>query len=175
MINVPISKKHGEITPADLLNNSYYVHATKAIKALKKVNLESYCPDYVSTAINALERFYKGFLYAADRYYKDYMLPCPKFLIRDHNILSLVEEIRVNFPEAIPSYTLKEWDETKTFLRKLRSEYSASRYETYPSYEEFSSLLEYVTDQSLILKDYLNKYNGFPVPSKEDNELPLDF
>lgn len=143
-----------------LLNNSYFYHAQEAFKALQRVTASTYCSDYFSMAVNTLERFYKGFLYYQAENTEWYDLPSPKFLTADHDILGMVTEIRKHFPEAFPVNSKEEWEETKKFLRDLRAEYTASRYTSYPTYDEFDAIRKYTQRQMSKLTSCVQSYQS---------------
>ena len=137
--------------------NSYFNHAVEALNALNKITKESYCSDYMSNVINSLERLYKGFLKAATKVCEWYRLPSESFLTDDHDVLGVMLEIKENFPDVFPKTDRETWRDTKAFLRDLRHEYTSARYETYPTFEEFSKVLGYVNAQKEILLSYIQK------------------
>ena len=138
------------------LNNNYLIHAKNALEVLNKVTKDTYCYDHMSMVINTLERYYKGFLKASTDICDWYNLPDEEFLAVGHNLLKLVVEIKHSFSNVLPRTNWEEWQKTKDFLRDLRLEYTNSRYNTCPSYEEFKTVLEYKNDQKSRLMEYLN-------------------
>ena len=171
-MNIPISVIQTVENSAAPIDNSYFNHAEKAIQALDMVTPNSYCYDYMSNAINALERLYKGFLKAATKVCDWYRLPSETFLTDDHDILGMVLEIKDNFPDVFPRVEREVWRETKRFLRDLRAEYSHARYDTYPTYEEFRSVLEYIKSQQKLLTDYIKRGT---LEETNDRDMGLDY
>lgn len=156
---------------ANPLDNNYFNHAIPAINSLKNINSKNYCYDYFSMTINTLERLYKGFLDAANTHAEWYTLPSPHFLKDDHDLLKLVLEIKNNFSEVFPQTSKEEWRDIKNFLRDLRSEYTNSRYTTYPDYTDFKKLYNYVENQYNLLKDAIEIEHVFDsdcIELKED-------
>lgn len=157
---------------SDLMDNRYFSHAIMALKSLDAVKEDIYCPDFVSMAANTLERIYKGFLDTASTHCDDYQLPSLNFLDVDHDIYGMMAEIKTNFPDLFPYQSREEWRQTKNFLRDLRSEYSAARYSSYPTYEEFNIIRQYVKNQFTLIEEYLKEGK---LLKNTEKEIPLDF
>lgn len=171
-MNIPSSIIKTVTDNAGPMDNNYFNHAVSALTALNKVTEDVYCYDYMSNVINALERLYKGFLKTATKTCDWYRLPSENFLNDDHDILGMVLEIKDNFPDVFPRVEREVWRETKNFLRDLRKEYTLSRYESYPTFEEFKAVREYVNGQYKLLESYINNRS---LEKTNDKELELDY
>ncbi len=156
----------------DIMDNNYFNHAVSALNSMNKLTEDNYSYDDMSKAANTLERVYKGFLYAAELKCDWYSLPYKNFLKEDHDILGMLEEIKKNFKEVFPREDRESWRATKNFLRDLRREYTSSRYDSYPTYDEFKVVLRYVNTQYEYIKDYIEK-----TKFKDDEEpgLRIDY
>lgn len=157
---------------AGFMDNPYFYHAINAREALNRITEKTYCYDYVAMAANTLERLYKGFLQTASEKCDWYSLPSPRFLTADHDILGMVLEIKQNFPYVFPKQDRQTWREIKAFLRDLRSEYTSARYTTYPTYQEFVSIRNYLNSQYKIITSYLEKGD---LLKQDENEFSLDY
>ena len=170
-MNIPSSIVKTVNQNASPMDNIYFNHAVSSLKALSKVTAETYCYDYMSNIINTLERLYKGFLATAIKECDWYVLPSENFLCADHDILGVVLEIKENFPDVFPRVEREVWRETKQFLKDLRREYTNARYETYPTFEEFKMVRDYVVGQYELLADYINN----KLELTNDKELEIDY
>lgn len=99
-------------------------------------------------------------------------MPSLNFLDVDHDIYGMMAEIKTNFPDLFPYQSREEWRQTKNFLRDLRSEYSAARYSSYPTYEEFNIIRQYVKNQFTLIEEYLKEGK---LLKNTEKEIPLDF
>ena len=171
-MNIPSSITNLVKQKAGPMENTYFYHAKSSYDALCKVNEDSYCYDHVSMAANTLERLYKGFLATAAEKCDWYSLPSPNFLSADHDILGMVLEIKQNFPDVFPRQDRQTWRETKVFLRDLRSEYTAARYTSYPTYQEFVSIRSHIKSQFELITDYLKEND---LSKQEENEFSIDY
>ena len=172
-MNIPQSILQTVSDNANPLDNHYFSHAESSINALNKVTGDLYCYDYMSNMINALERVYKGFLLAATKECDWYQLPTSDYIGKDHDILKLLQEIKSNFPSVFPREDRDAWRNTKSFLNDLRREYSLARYDSYPTYDEFSKVRDYVNNQYDIVKDYIEQ--GRFVEDNKDSEYEIDY
>lgn len=172
MLEIPQSILSAVKKESDVMDNRYLTHAIMALKSLDFVNEDNYCPDYISVAANTLERIYKGFLEAATIHCEDYQLPQPNFLTCDHDIYGMMMEIKRTFSDVFPYQSREDWQNTKKFLRSLRSEYTNARYSSYPTYEEFCSVRTYVKQQYQIVETYLKE--GY-LNKKEKEDYSLDY
>lgn len=171
-MNIPSSIINTVNQSSGPMENNYFIHAISALNALNKVTEATYCYDYTANIINALERLYKGFLKTATRLCDWYRLPSENFLSDDHDILGMVLEIKDNFPDVFPRVEREIWRETKNFLRDLRKEYTLSRYESYPTFEEFKAIREYANGQLQLLESYINNHY---LEKTNNKELELDY
>lgn len=142
------------------LDNFYFYKANEAFEKLSAVKESGYFDDLMASAINTLERYYKGFLCSADEYDENYYLPRHDFLTKDHDLIKLVREIQKNYPEVFPYQSRNEWNETSNFLRDMRHAYTAVRYNENSSYQDFKKLLSYIEIQKERITDYI-KTKGF--------------
>lgn len=171
-MNIPSSIQNRIKENSGPLENTYFFHAKSAYTALNKVTEATYCYDHVSMVANTLERIYKGFLQSAADHCEWYSLPSERFLSADHDILGMVLEIKQNFPDVFPRYDRQQWREMKGFYRDLRSEYTAARYTSYPTYKDFVTLRSYMQSQYNLITSYL-KENSFQ--NQMDNEYSVDY
>lgn len=163
-MNIPSNLLKINKTPLD---NFYFYKADEAFEKLKNIKESGYFDDLMANAINTLERYYKGFLYAASEYDENYSLPRADYLKNDHDLIKLVREIQNNYPEVFPYQSRAEWSETSSFLRSLRHAYTAVRYSENSSYQEFQQLMTYIEFQKENIVDYI-KDKGF-------DEAEVDF
>lgn len=159
-------------TTRNPLENQYFVKANQTLSQIQKTTKETYYDDLISIAINTLERFYKGFLQAASDFDKDYTLPHPKFLTRDHDLLGMVVEIKENYPNVLPRYSKSDWHDFKNLLRDFRSYYTSARYTKDFTFEDFTQIVNFVQQQAELLQTYI-KEKGFEEYQKS-NDFPLD-
>lgn len=171
-MNIPASITNQIKKEASPVDNHYFYHAEKALNALKYVNSDSYCYDHVAMAANTLERIYKGFLQSAVDNCDWYQLPSSRFLTADHDILGMVLEIKSKFQDVFPYQDRSQWRDTKMFLRDLRMEYSDSRYTSYPTYEEFVTLREYVSKQFDLIYNYVKEGK---LTNQQDRDFSIDY
>ncbi len=157
---------------ADPMDNNYFNHATSALNSINKVSEDNYCYDHISMAINTLERIYKGFIKAAVKECEWYQMPYDRFLTDDHDLIKLIKEIKANFPDVFPREDTDSWRATKNFLRDLRMEYSAARYDSYPTYDNLINLRRYINQQFNIIKEYIESGK---LEDKNDVELKEDY
>ncbi len=159
---------------SDPLDNHYFLHAFSALDSINRVDEKTFCFDDMCRAINTLERLYKGLLYAADCKLSWYHIPdsTPNFLRSDHNLIRIFREIVENFPKAFPRQSHNEWQKTKDLLYRLRKSYTASRYDDYPTYEEFDAVRTYVNDHKDIIVNYIKEGN---LEEKLEEEFEEEF
>lgn len=171
-MNIPSSITNLVKEKAGPMDNAYFYHATSAYESLKKVTEKTYCYDHVSMVANTLERLYKGFLMSASEKCDWYSLPSSHFLSADHDILGMVLEIKQNFLDVFPRQDRQSWRDTKAFLRDLRNEYTAARYNSYPTYQEFVSIRNYLNDQYNLITSYLKEND---LSKQDENEFSIDY
>lgn len=146
----------------EYFDNDSFQHAISAYEKLSKIKEEDYFEDLYSNLICTLERFYSGFLISAEKYIDVYFIPKDKadpygrkITETKHKLFALKREILNNF-DVFPSQSLEETAREKGILSNLTREYSDSKYSTYPTYEEFRSVLEFVTREKEYIEQYLN-------------------
>lgn len=172
-MNIPESVIKAIEKNSSPLDNSYFNHARKSLSALDKVTEETYCSDYMSNAINCLERVYKGFLKAATIKCDWYQLPKENFLTIDHDIWGIYKEIKKSFPDVFPRLDTNEWSEFRKYMLDLRTIYTDARYSTFPDYKEFLAVKDFAKSELQIIEDYINEQNL--EKSNEGNDFPDDF
>lgn len=179
-MNIPLSVVQAINNNAGPLENNYFTHAIKSLQALNKVKEDDYCYDYTSNIINTLERLYKGFLKSASKFCEWYEPPGGidgAFLTANHDLLGMLKEIKSSFPDVFPRTAREEWRETKKFLMDLRREYTSARYDTYPSFDEFKTIRDFVNGQYTLIKTYIEN-RGLEKTNEdelENDELNLDY
>ena len=137
------------------LNNCYFNHAEKSWDRLAKVRNGSieYIWDDFSSLIGTLERFYKGLIQSKLDSIEAYKVP-DKYL-RGHCLQKYVNEIENNFTPLFAGKTNRERHQINRFLYDLETLYATSRYEEYPTFEDFKNLYTFVEIQRTAIYDYL--------------------
>ena len=170
-MNIPSAvMKQVKKSPTD---NMYFYHAFDSLEGLQEVydGKVKFRYDHSSQLVNALERLYKGAILSKTESDPNIKIQ-PGYLTQGHNIASLVDTIEMTIGwQLTPIESRRDYKERYTFLKDLQKLYTDARYNTFPTYEEFKKIFDFVELQKETILEYLNP----KVKTLEEEEMEDDF